>query len=67
MTMSKFKVRFRSGTGHDPEEDPDESDGGPEIREFNTEAERRAFIEGIDLAREMMTGWVDAWIETEIV
>lgn len=61
MSSQKFKVQITSGTGHDEENDE------PEIYEFDTAAEREAFIKGINLASEVMDGWIDAWIVAEHV
>lgn len=64
--MSKqFKVSFNSGTGHDDLDEENEAGefGSPAIYEFDTEAERQAFLKGVDMSREVMNGWADAWIE----
>lgn len=64
--MSKFRVRFESGTGHD-DIDKDVSPGGPSVVEFNTREEREAFLLGVTMTYEVMNGWVDAWVEAERV
>lgn len=61
--MTKFKVKVYSGTGH---EEIDNEDECPEsIYEFDTEAERRAFIKGVSLASGVMDGWRDAYCDAE--
>lgn len=59
-----FKVSFQSGTGHD---DPSEKVEEPHTLEFDTHAERAAFLQGVSLTSEAMDGWVDAWVETKII
>ena len=59
-----FKVSFQSGTGHD---DPSEKVEEPHTLEFDTYAERAAFLKGVYLTSEAMDGWVDAWVETKII
>lgn len=61
-----FKARTKLDTGHDY--DPD--DGPPpdwEVHEFDTEAERDAFVEGVNLANEATHGWTDGWLNVEEV
>lgn len=58
-----FKVSFKGFTGHE-ESDADQS-GEPDILEFDTEAERAAFIQGCNMTAEVTDGWVDAHIEVE--
>jgi hypothetical protein len=53
-----FKVSFLSTTGHDEDEGSNE----PTIFEFKTEAERAAFMKGVDVTGEVMNGWVDATV-----
>jgi len=67
--MRKFKVSFNSGTGHDDLDEENEAGefGTPSIYEFDTEAERQAFLKGVDLTREVTDGWVDAWVEAQEV
>lgn len=62
----KYRVSFNSGTGHD-DIDEDESPGDPTFVEFATEAERAAFLKGVDMTREVMNGWVDAWVDAHEV
>lgn len=62
-----YKVSFNSGTGHDDldEENEDGKFSEPSIYEFGTEAEREAFLLGVNITSEVMDGWVDAWVEVE--
>jgi hypothetical protein len=67
-----FKVSFDSGTGHDDLDDLDREPENarstePEIIEFETAEERRAFMLGANKAAEVTNGWVDAWIEVKAV
>ncbi len=57
-----FNVSLKSGTGHG--DDPDDE---PTIYEFQTEAERLAFINGVNVAAELTDGWVDGWVEAKAV
>lgn len=64
-----FKVSFNSGTGNDDldEENKAGKHGKPHILEFDTYAERAAFLQGVYLTSEVTNGWVDAWVEAKII
>lgn len=61
-----FKVSFQGFNGSD---DPsvNDSDVTPTILEFDTEAERSAFIKGCNMTEQAMDGWVDACVAVEVV
>ena len=60
----RYMVEVKSGSGHD---DLDEEYGGPDVElfKFSTEAERAAFIEGVNAASNALGGWVDGWVEAK--
>jgi hypothetical protein len=58
-----FKARTKPDTGHEPE--PGDDPPAWEVHEFDTEAERDAFIRGINLANEATNGWTEGWLEVE--
>ena len=63
-----FKVRITQGTGHeDMDADFEQGEGFPRFLEFDSEAERRAYIKGVNDAYEAMEGYVDAWISVDPV
>lgn len=59
---NKVPVLFRTGTGYDNSPDDD-----PEVVEFDTIEEARAFIKGVDMAHAVMEGWVNGWAVAELV
>lgn len=61
-----YKVAVRSGSGHKDLDSENEAEV-PEIIEFQTEVERAAFVRGINMAADQLDGWIEGWIETEIV
>jgi hypothetical protein len=60
-----FKVSFQGFNGHDDDPAVDDSDNEPTILEFNTEAERSAFIQGCNMTAEVMHGWLEAAVEVK--
>jgi len=58
----RFKARTKLDTGHPPEPDV-ENDWG--VHEFETEAEREAFLFGISEANNATNGWTEGWLEAE--
>ena len=62
-----YKVSFNSGTGHDEIDQGAEGEQAlaPDIIEFGTDAERKAFLLGVNMATEVTNGWVDAWVEVK--
>lgn len=63
-----FRVRTKLDTGHDEGlEEDDSPDGHYETVEFETEAEARAYILGVNAASEATNGWTEGWLEAEYV
>lgn len=60
-----FEVQTRPDTGHDPE--PGDDPPGWESHEFDTEAEAKAFMLGVNLANEATHGWTEGWLECKRV
>ena len=59
-----FKVRISSRTGHEDGE-PVEDEDSPEVLSFDTEAERAAFLLGVNLANEAGSGWINGYLDVE--
>ena len=64
--MGNFKASFQGFNGHEGEEPVDNSDG-PLILEFDTHAERAAFLQGVNMTSEVMHGWLESAVETKII
>jgi len=62
-----FRVKLSLDTGHpDDEFSPGDSpNGGYGEYEFDTEAERDAFVRGIEIASEALDGWLDGSLNVE--
>lgn len=54
-----FKVSFQSFTGHNEMD----ADGAPDVVEFDTEEERKAFLLGVNMTSEALDGWLDGSVE----
>lgn len=65
--MGKFKVSYPHGSGHDDLDEENEHGefGPPRVYEFDTEAEMRAFLLGVDDTAEVMNGYAEAWVATK--
>jgi hypothetical protein len=60
-----YKVSFQGFNGVEGEESMDDSGDDPLILEFDTKAERSAFIRGCNMTAEVMHGWLEAAIEVK--
>lgn len=60
----KVRVKFMHSTGH---EELDAENGiKPHFFEFDTEAEARAFIRGVEEAQATLDGWLEGSVSAEI-
>jgi len=63
-----FKVKVTEGTGNeDMDEANDMGEDHPKFISFETDAERRAYIRGVNDAYFAMEGWTDGWISVDPV